>query len=395
VLVLYWIIFNKGQQPFDIQHTENSVVQTSSLKDKPKKKIKKEITKEIETAKNITSDTIDRLSQTDPDLTYLQAYRDYVYFSKCQIIFNQIEKKQDPVANFIERIEKFTPYNWAIPVETQLEVFPEQLNVFEVYLVKCQSLLLTENESFKDAKNRLGITYQSITPETQEEIDLSDGLNLFNQYKKLGIDLTSAYTGKTVLDDMTANNIKQKIRYLSSESKRLYESGNINTDDDLKQRLDVLKKEINTLYFQLDKDRITDQDNIIFLQNKLAQSKTNLYGFLKQNTSPDLFLAYSRELFYPGFGISSEVFNAINVHDYAFQLQIYTIGINLIACAMNYPCNEDSLLVQEICLDYANPEKFACGKNLEDYYFNYLLGPNQIQDIENYLNYMLKHYAKN
>lgn len=394
VLALYWAVFYKGQRTLDTQNIQNSIVQTSLIKDKPKNKLKKKTNKEIEKFDNLSSKKVETNFEIDSDLTYLKAYRDYIYFGKCHFIFNQLEKKQDPVAHFIERVQNYSPRSWIIPVIAPIEITQNQLNVFEDFLAKCQSLLLTEKEPYEDARKRLLTTYQSLTPNTQEEIDLSDGLNLYDKYQSLNNDLQRVQRGKTILDKVSVKNIRLKIKYLTTERKMLYASSNITTDDDLRQRIDVLNKEINTLNYQLYKDNITDKDEIIFIQDKLSQAKTKLYDFLKQNTSPDLFLAYSKELFYPNYGISGEVFKAINVHDHIFRREIYTIGINLVACAMNYPCDENSLLVQEICIAYINPEKFACGKSLEDYYFNYLLGPNQLQDIENYLNYMLKNYAK-
>ena len=40
VLVLYWVVFNKDQQPLNIQQTEKPVAQTTPLKDNSKKKLK-------------------------------------------------------------------------------------------------------------------------------------------------------------------------------------------------------------------------------------------------------------------------------------------------------------------------------------------------------------------
>jgi hypothetical protein len=238
---------------------------------------------------------------------------------------------------------------------------------------------------------------KSIIPNTKEEINLADGLALLDQYYALKTKLNNANRGENILDEISMNNIKQKYLYLNSERNRLIESGNILTDNDLKHRIDDLNKEMREINDQLYDNTIFDQEEISYFETELLQSKTKLFKFLKQNISPDLFLIYSKILF-RSLGLanpSEEIFNAIKVHDNVFRIQINNVGINLVACALNYPCDKDSSLVQDICIGRVNPEKFACGKSLEDYYFNYLLGPNQTQDIENYLNYMLKHYAKN
>ena len=394
IILIYWVIFNKEQKPLDTQLTQNQINQTPYSEVVRKKSQKKKT--EAKKPEIINSDKLEAITQTDPHLTYLQAYRDYIYFGKCRNIINQLENNQDPVAIFIERIEKYAPYSWAAPIETPIEIMPEQLNVFNKFLDNCRSLLASENELYDKAKKRLDTTYQSIKPVTQEEINLADGLELYDQYNTLKNNLNKIRRGENSLDQITINNINQKIKYLRTEIKLLSESGNIYADDSLLKQHEALKKEINILNRQLNKDRIIDQEEIKYFESEFSRSKTNLFDFLKQNTSPDLFLVYSPILFLPNFkNASDKVFNAINVHDYMFQIQIYNIGVNLVACAMNYPCDEDSLLTQEICIHHLNPDKTACGKSLEEYYFNYLLGPNQLQDIENYLNYMLKYYAKN
>lgn len=64
---------------------------------------------------------------------------------------------------------------------------------------------------------------------------------------------------------------------------------------------------------------------------------------------------------------------------------------------MNYPCNDQSEFILDYCLGW-RPSYIkysaACGKTLDDFYFNHYLSPNQLEDVSNYLNYILEHYAK-
>jgi hypothetical protein len=67
----------------------------------------------------------------------------------------------------------------------------------------------------------------------------------------------------------------------------------------------------------------------------------------------------------------------------------------LVACYLDYPCDDESMHVISLCLDNKNQEsQLACGKNLEDFYFNNYLSPGQTVDLNNYFNYLLEFYVK-
>ena len=78
------------------------------------------------------------------------------------------------------------------------------------------------------------------------------------------------------------------------------------------------------------------------------------------------------------------------------MLSLYDVSIKLTACAMNYPCDDHSEFISDYCIrGFKNMSNYlsACGKTLEDFYFNEYLSPNQLEDVSKYLNFILEHYA--
>ena len=87
----------------------------------------------------------------------------------------------------------------------------------------------------------------------------------------------------------------------------------------------------------------------------------------------------------------------LNTYDPYLLLSLYDVGIKLAACAMNYPCDDQSEFILDYCIGVDNRYFMypnACGKTLDDFYFNDYLSPNQLEDVSKYLNYILENYAK-
>ena len=66
----------------------------------------------------------------------------------------------------------------------------------------------------------------------------------------------------------------------------------------------------------------------------------------------------------------------------------------LVACSMDYPCDAQSDLILSYCLGLKDSMfNQACGLSLEDFYFTFYIGANQLDDVNKYFNYLVNRYA--
>ncbi|MCF6288416.1 MAG: hypothetical protein L3J53_04160 [Proteobacteria bacterium] len=391
IILIYWLVFSQPIRPkikpANLAREITNEIQNSADNAHPKNQT---IVNNLDVNQShiLNKNT---LSTQDPDLSYLEAYRNYMYFHKCRHIISQVKQNKNLETEFINKVHSMK--HWASQIAQETTTI--QIKIFNEFIEKCQSFLLNSNEKYHNGLDRLLKTYQSIDPETQEEQNLFNGLALMDEYNNKKKLLRTARMGESTLDQTKVTRLKKHIDILIRDLERL-RSLAINSDTQVDHfQSNIINNKIQSLREILNKNKLFNNDKITALYREQLLIKSTMYEFLKQNISPDVFLLFTGYLDHNST-LHHEFFNNANIHDDILQREIYHVGKKLVACAMNYPCGSDSLFSIDYCVNLKSPhlDTHACGKSIEEYYFNYLLGPNQLTDIDNYLNYMLANYAK-
>lgn len=66
-----------------------------------------------------------------------------------------------------------------------------------------------------------------------------------------------------------------------------------------------------------------------------------------------------------------------------YENYLMPVLVHFRACEQSHPCGQDSLLVEQKCLNFKDEKaQRACDSGLIDYYLNHVLSPNQLLDVE-------------
>jgi len=347
------------------------------------------------------SDTKNSEIESDPQLTYLQAYRNTVRFKKCSFIINDINNNISPLIKF-KKDAAFDMFQ--LPDEPKKQATDLQIQYFSEFTEWCQSFLKDNNETYNSAFKRLHVVFNSAVPQTEPEKVLEKGLELFNQHKELEKSIGDATQSYSLLSEDEMQNIKTKIQKLNQQIKELKANPDSQTNNQIQSLISELSNKRSQLYKTIRENKVTNTDKEAKkrAEDNVLQHKNTLLDFLKSNNSPDILLLYSRMFFYPATfefnPILEDMKRELATYEPYLLLSLYEVGIKLAACSMNYPCDDQSLFVLNYCIGerkYFNMSPSACGKSLEGFYFNAYLSPNQLEDVSKYLNYILENYAKN
>jgi len=94
------------------------------------------------------SDTKNSEIESDPQLTYLQAYRNTVRFKKCSFIINDINNNISPLIKF-KKDAAFDMFQ--LPDEPKKQATDLQIQYFSEFTEWCQSFLKDNNETYNSA----------------------------------------------------------------------------------------------------------------------------------------------------------------------------------------------------------------------------------------------------
>lgn len=329
----------------------------------------------------------------DPMLTYLQAYRNYIFFNKCYGVIKDINNNVSPIIR-LKRAASSDFYS--LISDSKKQVTALQLQYFSDYSDRCHSFLDNDDETYTSAYDRLYNLYNEIEPKTNEEKNLATGLELLDKYNNGNIQLQKSKIGTSLLNEAEINKIKSEIRTIGASITEYKANPDWKTNQQIQIIIKDLTQQISGLRLQLSNNRVIDSEQVKIIDNQVKQLNLEMVDFLKQNNSPDILILYARYIFYPygrnNTAIIQGLRHELNIYDSYLMLSLYDVGIKLTACAMNYPCDDQSEFISDYCIrgSYSS----ACGKTLEDFYFNEYLGPNQLEDVSKYFNYILEHYAK-
>ncbi|WP_154222017.1 hypothetical protein [Marinicella rhabdoformis] len=311
--------------------------------------------------------------------TFLQAYRDYRYFNRCEQI--------------IAAIDAGSPaYAFAIPgfQANKFDVLSDlqKLN-FEKRVGKCQHLAhaFIDLPYSTQISIRLQQRYQSIQPKTDEEKALESILKQITEFKHTSGLLNNLKRGERIDHNLffDLNNQRNALRKEYPQRTLLF-GGYSEADQDLVAKLDAqmadLDKQIaaNTYYDheqinhqQSNKDTIAQQLIQNYYKTPYPDTLLAMYDLFNNDSHKVAFNAYEKQ-----YG------KTILPEEYGMWLE--QAVTNFRACELGYPCGPESELTETLCLEFMNPDATkACDQAVTTHYIDNLLSENQLLDVETLL----------
>ena len=159
-------------------------------------------------------------------------------------------------------------------------------------------------------------------------------------------------------------------------------------------------QELDELNGMIAKSQVVDNEQSDLINEQITQQLIAMDDFLKTVISPDAFLIIASELFRSEYyqkdsPVLAKIKQETKIWDSYYIDILNKITMPLIACSMDYPCDADSDYMLSYCLGLRDSMfNQACGMNLEDFYFNFYIGANQLNDVNTYFQYMVNTYGK-
>lgn len=308
--------------------------------------------------------------------TYLEAYRDYIYYEGCVSIISNILNNMDPYLFTLRRNQSIN----------ELPLVQQQ--ALEKRLSKCIQLSDFSHRRYDaDAAHvQLKKRYEAISPKTANEQQLARALKLIQDFKTTRNKLTSAERGQNIDHQLYYDLYSMRRELQNQRPKPATIFGGYNESDQL------IVDQLNSQIAEIDQ-RILDNKHIDTAQvAELNAEVKRLIGELQRvvvNTlSSDAYLAVY-ELIEKQTSednmqsLEAKFTGGIQLIPKEYEAYLIPILVHFRACELSHPCDQESLLVEQQCLNFRNEKApQACGSDLIDFYLDYYLSPNQLFDVE-------------
>jgi hypothetical protein len=330
--------------------------------------------------------------EVDIELNYITAYREYKFFTSCFFFYSSQIKTGTLLENFIANKKETST--------TDTEPTIQQIEQFNYYLNKCESLKETEHENNQSALARLLQRYKDIEPITDDEIALAKAIEIEKNIIQTKNSITDEKTGTShqTKEEMIADSRKllEISRRLQELQEQIRASNNPPTDEQNQQVLDLFKE---MQEHRSKPNVVINDEEIALLQEELLNHFSELKQLFNKHQTPDVFLIFanqflSENIFKERSFIDDEL-NNIGIHDLRYIASLNEVIIPFVACALNYPCDSQSLISLQYCINRFESHPQACSMSLDEYLLEVMLSPNQLTDINNYFSLLLDKYAQN
>lgn len=369
--------------------------QNTNTKEK-KKKHSNNLKTEIDTTQNRqTSSDKKHNDSKDDNLDYITAYRDWKYFENCYTDIEDFGNNKNPLDTLKERFE-------SNPREYQSQPTTQQNIYYQHHVELCKTLIGEvgdeENYNYKQVMYDLKQRFLAITPNTLEEKQLAYALELIKLIKNIRHQFTQAHYQYSSLTIEQQSQINLQIQQLTEKIMVIYDGNNDLTPEQI-NLIEEYSDNIDELQNTLTQNNTINYEKITQLEQQINIHLNNMDAFLHTNQSPDAFLILANELYkFNYLQKDSDVLKRFKaqtgIKDNYYIAILNRIVHPLIACSMDYPCDAESDFMLSYCLGLRDSMfNQACGLNLEDFYFNFYIGANQLKDVDTYFNYLVRTYA--
>ncbi len=366
---------------------------TEKLNKKDEKKEQTEAVKPIFEVEQevVVVEESSKKDKTDSETDYISAYRDWQYFQNCYTDVEDFLKHKDPLDTLKERFANN-------PRESQSEPTAQQNMYYQHHVDICKGLIDNDEDDYYTNMQRLEAEFRQIIPKTEEEKQLQQALQMQKQLRQLKLNFTNASRKKSTLSPEQLQDINSQINQVTQRLLMLYE-GKDELNDEENQLLQQYSQELDELNDMITKSQVVDNEQSELANEKINQHLIAMDEFLKTVKSPDAFLVVASNLFRAEYyqkdsPILAHVKQETQIWDSYYIDILNKITMPLIACSMDYPCDADSDYMLSYCLGLRDSMfNQACGLDLEDFYFNFYIGANQLNDVNTYFQYMVNTYG--
>ena len=401
LLLVFAIYYYFNLQDVDIEVVKNHPVnqvslQHSETKNKVDNKQKKKAKSKVVKSNSVDEQNIDTVQKSNDKKTsetdYISAYRDWQYFQNCYTDVEDFLKQKDPLDTLKERFANN-------PRESQSEPTAQQNMYYQHHVDICKGMIDNDEDNYYTNMERLEAEFRQIIPKTEEEKQLEKALLMQKQLRQLMLDFTYTSRKKSNLSSERLQEINSQINQVTQQLLTLYD-GKDELSEQENQLLLQYSQELDELNGMIAKSQVVDNEQSDLINEQITQQLIAMDDFLKTVISPDAFLIIASELFRSEYyqkdsPVLAKIKQETKIWDSYYIDILNKITMPLIACSMDYPCDADSDYMLSYCLGLRDSMfNQACGMNLEDFYFNFYIGANQLNDVNTYFQYMVNTYGK-
>lgn len=400
ILVLLFVVltlyFYKKQALEQANKQTNN--RSSFVEDKIKTPVKKPKVKAIkaETDRNQQglegSDKDSKESSEDQELDYVSAYRDWQYFANCFTDVEDFLNNKDPLQTLAERFE-------GNDREAQREPTPQQNSYYQQHVEICKSLSEDDDQDYYQIRQNLKQRYEKIAPTTEQAKQLQHAIRMVEQLDSLVLQYNQSQYKQSSLSDREISRLNREISQLTTAMMEIYDSSE-QLSEEMTQTIKSYADEINKRQEKIANSRTSDEASVNEAQAIVYGYLNSIDDYLHRVQSPDAFLLladkiYRVEYYKKDTPVIKNLKEATGIYDSYYLNILNTIVLPLVACSMNYPCDAESDFMLSYCLGLKDSMfNQACGLGLEDFYFSFYIGANQLSDVNNYFNYLVNRYAQ-
>jgi hypothetical protein len=344
----------------------------------------------VEETSSLEHNKQEKIMQTD----YITAYRDWQYFENCYTDIEDFANDKDPLETLKERFADN-------PRESQKQPTSQQNYYYQHHVEVCKTLINEvgdEDDDYFQINQKLSKRFLAISAETNEEKQLEQALQMIKQLKSYKVGFSKAHQPQSTLDDKELTEIYNQIENLTVAMMQVYDGNNSLSQNQI-QLIEEYSDKIENLQITINESIQFNTGTIKNLEREIDVYLNTLDNYLKQVQSADAFIIIATELYkFEYLQKESTVLKTLQsqtfILDGYYLSLLNNITIPLVACSMNYPCDAESDLILSYCLGLKDSMfNQACGTNLEEFYFNFYIGANQLSDVNNYFNFLVNRYA--
>ena len=362
----------------------------SNKSNKSKKNIKKP--ENNDNTQTVVSENTQKDEKEDKEIDYITAYRNWNYFENCYTDIVDFHNKKDPLDTLKERFANN-------PRESQTEPTAQQNIYYQHHVEICKAMIDDEEDDYYQVRQKLHEKFLSIKPTTDEEKQLEHALQMVKRLQQFQINLNNTHYSKSTLSTAELNALNTKMQELTKQMMLIYDGSETLTEEQAAQ-VENYSNQIEEISNKIAQSNMPDNTKIAQLQAEIDGYKNSIDDYLHHVTSPDAFLLLADKIYRIDYyrkdsSIITTLKHTTGIKDPYYINMLNAIVMPLVACSMNYPCDPDSDYILSYCLGLRDSMfNQACGVNLEDFYFNFYIGANQLNDVNTYFNYLVNRYAQ-
>ena len=387
----------------------SAVIQESNLKTRHSKQYSTQFNKKTEQKKSInkvkktdiitdasvilddSTNSDEKGKKEDKQLDYINAFRNWNYFENCFTDIEDFHNKKDPLDTLEERFINN-------PRESQTKPTAQQNIYYQHHVDICKALIDDDEDDYYQVRQKLHEIFKEIPPKTDEEKQLEHAIFMAKQLRQFHQNYGSSQFSKSTLPQSELDALNTKMRELSTQLMLVYDENEELTEEHV-ALIEDYSDQIEVINQKIAHSRKPDDEKTNQVQAQIDGYKNSIDDYLHRVTSPDAFLLlakiiYRIDYYQKDSSLIKNLKHISGIKDPYYINMLNVIVLPLVACSMNYPCDPDSDFMLSYCLGLRDSMfNQACGKNLEDFYFAFYIGANQLNDVNTYFNFLVNRYA--